>query len=332
MFTAIGLENFKSFGARQRIEPGPRINAATMKLACYNSMKDSSDMTYRQSLSDLENHLIEQLDFLRSSSDAYDAGQTSEAKRLAATLRLLLHDTKVSHSLLKQLSKKESFLDTADVWDSTNLLSHTGLVVQDITAAGAMFRPRLDRNEKAARTTAFDDWWSAVILADQHGRKLSRGGLVTAVANKDGGAHIDPKISGQYAEFSRNDTLAWREAIIRNDGAHQVSALRGAELASIRQIAHEVLKTLISDYAKPYVGKGFTVGMTSVHHYDNDGLPISASDLQHAIGSRMGAFASVSNSNSSTTIMQSIRPPRPKVGPNDPCVCGSGKKLKKCCG
>jgi uncharacterized protein len=25
-------------------------------------------------------------------------------------------------------------------------------------------------------------------------------------------------------------------------------------------------------------------------------------------------------------------PPRPKIGRNDPCPCGSGKKLKKCCG
>jgi preprotein translocase subunit SecA len=23
---------------------------------------------------------------------------------------------------------------------------------------------------------------------------------------------------------------------------------------------------------------------------------------------------------------------QPKVGPNDPCPCGSGKKHKKCCG
>ncbi|MBI4585332.1 MAG: SEC-C domain-containing protein [Planctomycetes bacterium] len=25
-------------------------------------------------------------------------------------------------------------------------------------------------------------------------------------------------------------------------------------------------------------------------------------------------------------------PPRQKIGRNDPCPCGSGKKYKKCCG
>lgn len=29
---------------------------------------------------------------------------------------------------------------------------------------------------------------------------------------------------------------------------------------------------------------------------------------------------------------QPYRRPEPKVGRNDPCPCGSGKKYKKCCG
>jgi len=27
-----------------------------------------------------------------------------------------------------------------------------------------------------------------------------------------------------------------------------------------------------------------------------------------------------------------IRRDKPKIGRNDPCTCGSGKKFKKCCG
>jgi preprotein translocase subunit SecA len=30
--------------------------------------------------------------------------------------------------------------------------------------------------------------------------------------------------------------------------------------------------------------------------------------------------------------VQTIRRDQPKIGPNDPCPCGSGKKYKKCCG
>jgi uncharacterized protein YecA (UPF0149 family) len=30
--------------------------------------------------------------------------------------------------------------------------------------------------------------------------------------------------------------------------------------------------------------------------------------------------------------VKTIRRDHPKVGPNDACPCGSGKKFKKCCG
>ncbi len=35
---------------------------------------------------------------------------------------------------------------------------------------------------------------------------------------------------------------------------------------------------------------------------------------------------------SSTPKVETYRRPNPKVGRNDPCPCGSGKKYKKCCG
>jgi hypothetical protein len=60
-------------------------------------------------------HLHEQMTFLRGSAESYDAGDFSEAKRLATTLRLLLHDTKKSRSLLTHLGLKNKlrFVDTA---------------------------------------------------------------------------------------------------------------------------------------------------------------------------------------------------------------------------
>jgi uncharacterized protein len=30
--------------------------------------------------------------------------------------------------------------------------------------------------------------------------------------------------------------------------------------------------------------------------------------------------------------MRTFRPTMPKIGRNDPCPCGSGKKFKQCCG
>ena len=42
---------------------------------------------------ELEEHLKEQIEFLLASCEDYDNGRNSEAKRIAATLRILFHDT-----------------------------------------------------------------------------------------------------------------------------------------------------------------------------------------------------------------------------------------------
>ncbi|MFJ5956563.1 hypothetical protein ACIQC5_11475 [Paenarthrobacter sp. NPDC092416] len=55
------------------------------------------------------NRLVEQLEFLDSSCAAYDSGSRSEAKRLATTVRVLLHDTKQSTSLLATNAMEEAF-------------------------------------------------------------------------------------------------------------------------------------------------------------------------------------------------------------------------------
>jgi hypothetical protein len=63
---------------------------------------------------DLQAHLDEQLGFLERSAAAFDQGYEDEAKRLAVTLRVLLHETTQSHSLLVQLGRRHgAFLDTA---------------------------------------------------------------------------------------------------------------------------------------------------------------------------------------------------------------------------
>ena len=68
-------------------------------------------------------------------------------------------------------------------------------------------------------------------------------------------------------------------------------------------------------------------------------LPTQAS---HQMASAFGLDASMVNAssdvvsevNSEVSAEQKARPVRsgPRVGRNDPCPCGSGKKYKKCCG
>lgn len=78
---------------------------------------------------ELENHLSKQLQFLQNSSESYDNGFDSEAKRLAVTIRVLLYDTQKSHSLLGQLGRLcGQFITTAILHDPRNVGTHGGLV------------------------------------------------------------------------------------------------------------------------------------------------------------------------------------------------------------
>ena len=83
-----------------------------------------------QSPDELMRHLHENIGFLLASCKEFDKGSFAEAKRLATTLRVLLHDTSQSKSLLGLLGIKNqlNYLNTATPYDSSNLLSHHGLV------------------------------------------------------------------------------------------------------------------------------------------------------------------------------------------------------------
>jgi len=53
-----------------------------------------------QTEEELRDQLKDQIHFLIESSNAYDSGSASEAKRLAVAIRILVHDTDISRSLL----------------------------------------------------------------------------------------------------------------------------------------------------------------------------------------------------------------------------------------
>ena len=55
---------------------------------------------------ELRRQLDEQQRFIKNSAQSFDDGFEGEAKRLALTIRVLVHDTSQSHSLLSQVDKK----------------------------------------------------------------------------------------------------------------------------------------------------------------------------------------------------------------------------------
>lgn len=124
--------------------------------------RDKQNRPGRRSREDLLELLRENRQFLERSATAFDDGYEAEAKRLAVVLRVLLHDTKQSHSILDQLKVKErlAFLDTAEPINPNNLRPTPGLVMMRMTttqggAMGEYLAPLGMDRSVAASTVAF---------------------------------------------------------------------------------------------------------------------------------------------------------------------------------
>jgi len=210
----------------------------------------------QQSQDDLKKHLDEQLHFLRASADSYDAGYEAEAKRLAVIIRVLLHDTAKSTSLLAQLGVK----DNLDFYDS-GIVKGPGTVIGGgaslvvIPGGGGNAIPFFDDSPPGTSGyVKFTEYWNRPVLETRE-KHFTRKELVSSVANTDGGAHVDPELDEEYANLSRNDAFGWKAGTSETG----MSPVGIVELASIRQIAHEILRTLIPDYPQkmlPRTGLG----------------------------------------------------------------------------
>jgi hypothetical protein len=268
----------------------------------------------KQTPDDLEAHLAEQLRFLRESAESFDCGFEGEAKRLAVTLRTLLHDTASSRSLLGQLGKKDRlYYDTAMHELPDNLLGHGALVEIFMSPQGSRYVPLLDDPlpDQKPTLTAFEDWWNRVVFRTQDCHKLSRRSLVLALANRDGGAHVDPKLDAAYAAISRENAMGW--TFTAGDVTY---AIRAPELAAGRQVAHEVIKTFDPQYTKrPELPRGGVVmaggGVFQMPEEEARRLKPKPPDI---------------------TPPPRPASPKPSVGRNQLCPCGSNKKFKKCHG
>lgn len=198
---------------------------------------------YKQSKEELCNHLAENLGFLKASASSFDAGFHGEAKRLALTIRVLVHDTDKSKSLLGLLGMKATmgFLDTAHDVNPKNLMSHHGLVGLHLSAGGGGYFAPLDEDMhgRPNRFVFFPDWWNKVVIIDSKKNRFSRRELVLALANKDGGGHVDPALDENYANLSRNNSVGW---IVSNGTTEK--PMEGVELFSVRQIAYELTASI----------------------------------------------------------------------------------------
>lgn len=194
---------------------------------------------------DIRAQFGEQWRFLRRSCDAYDSGDEAEAKRMAATLRLLLHDTRRSRALLTLLSSKDIlFIDTAEDVNPENLLPTFGLVLARLGGGVARYVAPLGAPlPKPIWLIPFQYWWDKSVICVPGDFTISRKYLVLAMADQDGGAHVDPELDELYYRLTREHAL---NAVYSVGGI--TYPIPHIATASVRQIAHEVLATLVKPY------------------------------------------------------------------------------------
>ena len=197
----------------------------------------------KQTREELISHLKENLGFLKASAVSFDNGSLGEAKRLAVSMRVLLHDTKQSKSLFRLLKLKQGFdfLDTAHDYDPANLVSHHGLVGLRVSSDGSSYIAFLgDRpNTEAFKSLPFSQWWNKIVISDSKKNQFTRCELILALANKDGGAHVDPNLDESYMHLTRYNSVGW----ISSSNGKEIP-IDNIELFSVRQMAYELIYSL----------------------------------------------------------------------------------------
>ncbi len=198
---------------------------------------------------ELQALLAEQVDHLEASSELYDKGRRHEAKRLATSIRVLLHDTSMSRSLLGLLELKDKllFLDTAGPVNRKNLLPLTPLLIfqATMTATGPVgsYIPVFYDGPRPGpdyRALPFDEWWTMMVLRDANHVEYSRRDLVLYLANKAGGAHVDAETKEKFRALAASETVGFSVG----DGYNERPVEEDPILPCVRQVAFEVLEVL----------------------------------------------------------------------------------------
>jgi hypothetical protein len=107
--------------------------------------------------------------------------------------------------------------------------------------------PRVTAPPRTTPTTSsFGKWWEEVVIKDGQGQTFSRKDVVLALADKEGGAHVDPVLDEQYARLTRFHSQGYQVVTAGTILPPDNSLVA----ASVRQIAHEVLGSIESALAQ----------------------------------------------------------------------------------
>jgi len=201
-------------------------------------------MRVPRSAEDQKESLEDQVELLQMACSAFDAGKRSAAKQIAATLRILLHESGRSKALLQQMGLREARFSewnysnhpriggraekapVADLTAEITVMVGDGPHAKEATVSipagpecrlAVMFADSTESRYVAPLSSVgteirkrFAQWWSDEIVRDNVGHVFSRRDLVLNVTNTDGGAHVDPKLDAAYEAFSRRNSMDWK--------------------------------------------------------------------------------------------------------------------------
>jgi hypothetical protein len=142
----------------------------------------------------LTEKLNEQLRFIQRSCEAFDHGAEDEAIRIATSLRIIFHNTKMSVSLVAHLGlgSKKMLSSSRGHGNWQDYLAHQ---LNLSSPEPIRMLPLLGDQFKELSIT---DWWSNEPVFVHDTQKYSRQMIVLSAANKDGGAHVDDELEKYY--------------------------------------------------------------------------------------------------------------------------------------
>lgn len=181
----------------------------------------------------------------------YEDGDHTEAYQIASLLRVLLHDTRQSKSILKQMNSKDKimFQSTAGVYNPLNLIAYTGLVMMRMTVGKGVEYIGKSRDENPGSFNGimyykFDDWWAEVVVDDKK-RMYTRKDLVLHVANKEGGSHLDIEVQNRTYKLFYENSVGWKSIVEDKQGnvISESDPINNLVLESIYEIGIEVVNS-----------------------------------------------------------------------------------------
>lgn len=163
--------------------------------------------------------------FIQRSCELFDQGHTEEAIRIATALRVLLHDTQKSRSLLTHLKIKSIMkLNSSCHPPPSGVLWFEGmgrlnLNLSENYEVSRWLDPVLDEEAHRHIPVPIRQWWEMPVYVrtqfvrnssgqdeTQH-THLRRKDIILAAANRDGGAHVDEKLEPNYERLAASGAL-----------------------------------------------------------------------------------------------------------------------------